>query len=121
MEMLERRIEYFSILLNTEEKLSGVGAFPGTGDEMYDETVFELINNQDSIIYVGEFANLFYQLTHITNYGTMEEVQGTLTKIGIGATMEADEYRPVYYSPYGIYYLWMENYQYLPANMQTGN
>ena len=120
MDMLKRRIAYFELLLNTEAALSGT-EFP-TGGEDYDAEIDELIKKADkgSIIYKGDFINLFYQLTHITNYGTMEDVKGELTAIGSGIAADREEYRAVSYSPYGIYYLWMEAYQYLPANMQSG-
>ena len=118
METLKKRVEYFSMLLNTEEK-SEEKDFPVYGDKMYDETIDALINDETSLIYKGGFENLFYQLTHITNHGTMEDVKGELSKIGNGDTKEADEYRPIFYSPYGIYYLWMEALQYLPAGMAT--
>ncbi|MBE6698790.1 MAG: hypothetical protein E7584_00900 [Ruminococcaceae bacterium] len=118
MEILKNRVEYLSILLNTEAKPEG-SEFPLNGDEMYDETIDALIKDETSIIYKGGFDNLFYQLTHITNHGTMEDVKGELSKIGNGDTKEADEYRPIFYSPYGIYYLWMEALQYLPAGMAT--
>ena len=122
MEMLERRVAYLSLLLNTEKQLSGVINFPSETDtEAFDKEIDDLIRLRDnpSIFCYTNFGELFYQLTHITNYGTMEEVKEGLSKIGSGATKEADEYRPIFYSPYGIYYLWMEAYQYLPANMQT--
>ena len=128
MEIFENRVKYFSILLSTEKKLEEKD-FPVFGDEMYDETMAALISNSEltgennidpkRLIYKGEFENLFYQLTHITNYGTMEDVKGELTKIAYGNTKEADEYRPIFYSPYGIYYKWMEALQYLPAGVST--
>ena len=118
MDALEKRVAYFQLLLNTEAALSGT-EFP-TGGEEYDAKIDALIKDNSSIIYKGDFINLFYQLTHITNYGTMEDVKGELTAIGSGVAADREEYRAVSYSPYGIYYLWMEAYQYLPANMQTG-
>ena len=121
IEMLEKRVAYFSLILNTEEELFRTGSFPTSSDEMYDATVDALIKDTKSIIYYGNFGELFYQLTHATNYGTMEDVKGELTALSSGLEVDREEYRPVYYSPYGIYYLWMEAYQYLPANMQTGN
>lgn len=122
MEMLKKRVAYLSLLLNTEKQLSGVNNFPSATDtEAFDKEIDDLIRIKDnaSVFYNGNFSELFYQLTHMTNYGTMEEVKEGLSKIGVGTTKEADEYRPIFYSPYGIYYLWMEAYQYLPANMQT--
>ena len=76
MEMLEKRVAYFSLILNTEEELFRTGKFPTSSDEMYDATIDELIKDSESIIYYGNFGELFYQLTHLTNYGTMEEVKG---------------------------------------------
>jgi hypothetical protein len=122
MEMLKKRVAYLSLLLNTEKQLSGVNNFPSATDtEAFDKEIDDLIRIKDnaSVFYNGNFSELFYQLTHMTNYGTMEEVREGLSKIGGGTTKEADECRPIFYSPYGIYYLWMEAYQYLPANMQT--
>ena len=119
MEKLEKRIAYFSLILNTEEELVRTGSFPTASDEMYDATMDALIKDAESIIYYGDFGEIFYQLTHATNYGTMEDVKGELTALNSGLAADREEYRPVYYSPYGIYYLWMEAYQYLPANMQT--
>ena len=118
IEELEKRIAYFSLLLNTEAELSGT-EFPTSTSVEYDAAIDKEIKDATSIIYKGDFTNLFYQLTHITNYGTMEDVKGELTAINKGVEVDREEYRPVLYSPYGIYYLWMENYQYLPANMQT--
>ena len=128
MEIFENRVKYFSILLSTEKKREEKD-FPVKGDEMYDEIMDALIRNSEltgennidpkRLIYKGEFENLFYQLAHITNYGTMEDVKGELTKIGTGASKAADEYRPIFYSPYGIYYKWMEALQYLPAGVST--
>jgi uncharacterized protein YacL (UPF0231 family) len=121
MEKLEKRVAYFSLILNTKEELVRTNKFPTSSDEKYDEVVDTLIRDDESIIYYGNFGELFYQLTHLTNYGTMEDVNGELTALSGGLEVDREEYRPVYYSPYGIYYLWMEAYQYLPANMQTGN
>ena len=121
MEKLEKRVAYFSLILNTEEELFRTGSFPTSSDEMYDATVDALIKDTKSIIYYGNFGELFYQLTHLTNYGTMEDVNGELTALSGGLEVDREEYRPVYYSPYGIYYLWMEAYGYLPANMKPAN
>ena len=116
MEALKEMVGHLSKVLNTEERLFNLYTdFPGLQDGAFKNVV----TNKDSLIYEGNFEELFYKLTHITNYGTMEEVQGELTRIGTPQDIDYDEYRPIFYSPYGIYYLWMEAYQYLPASMQT--
>ena len=116
IEQLKEMIGYLSKILNTEEKLFNLYTdFPGLQDGAFKDAV----TNKDSLIYEANFAELFYKLTHITNYGTMEEVEGKLSRIGTPKDVDYHEYRPIFYSPYGIYYLWLEAYQYLPANMQT--
>ena len=115
MEELETMVGYLSILLNTEKELMSLFKdFPANLDEAFEAVV----KDPTSILYEKNFTELFYRLTHITNYGTMEEVTGNLPQIATGGAIDAGEYRPIFYSPYGIYYLWMEAYQYLPANMQ---
>ena len=117
---LEKMVGYLSLLFNTEDELVSLYKnYPeldvNSPADRVDEKFLSFVNNPDSIVYKDNFKELFYQLTHITNYGTMEEVLGNLLTI-----LEIkDEYRPIFYSPYGIYYLWMEAYQYLPADMQT--
>ena len=118
-EELTKMVEYLGLLFNTEEELVTLYKdFPEPNQNdplrgVYDAFV-EVVGNPDSIVSEKNFKELFYQLTHITNYGTMEEVTGTLYTV----SEIKDEYRPIIYSPYGIYYLWMEAYQYLPADMK---
>ena len=107
---------YLSILLNTEKELFNLFSdFPANLDETFESVA----KDPNSIIYEKNFKELFYQLTHITNHGTMQDVTGELPSIASGGAVDAGEYRPIFYSPYGIYYLWMEAYQYLPANVQS--
>ena len=127
MDELESMAKCLGILLNTEEELIKLSKFPAENErpKAFNDLVSKDIRSIEkdgekvSIIHNSNFGELFYQLTHITNYGTMQDVIGDLSQIGSGESAEADEYRPIFYSPYGIYYLWMEAYQYLPANMQT--
>ena len=112
-EELERMLKYLSVLLNTEEEL--ISLYKNYPDRDLNDPVYKAFEAavKQSLIQ-EDFKTLFYQLTHITNYGTIEEILEYLPSI-IEVT---DEYRPIYYSPYGIYYLWMQAYGYLPANMQ---
>ena len=116
---LKQMVKYLSRLLNTEKELISVHSnFPEINKNNpaagVDANFMKFVADPDSIVYEKNFKELFYQLTHITNHGTMEEVLGSLRMV-----LEIkDEYRPIFYSPYGIYYLWMEAYQYLPTNMQ---
>jgi hypothetical protein len=113
-EELERMLNYLSVLLNTEEEL--ISLYKNYPDRDLTDPVYKAFEKavKQSVI-KEDFKTLFYQLTHITNYGTVEEILGYLPSV-IEIT---DEYRPIFYSPYGIYYLWMQAYGYLPANMQT--
>ena len=118
-EELTKMVEYLSLLFNTEEELVSLYKNypePNVNDPLrgvYDEFV-KIVDDPTSIVGEDNFKELFYQLTHITYYGTMDSITGTPYTI----SEIKDEYRPVIYSPYGIYYLWMEAYQYLPADMQ---
>lgn len=112
-EELERMIGYLKVLLNTEEELVSLYKnFPNgdPNDPIYQ--AFETAVKGDFI--KQDFKTLFYQLTCITNYGTIEDIKGQIW--GIGEIL--DEYHPLLYSPYGMYYLWMEACGYLPANMK---
>ena len=111
---LERMLSYLSVLLNTEEEL--VSLYKNFPDRDLNDPVYQAFANVVKNSVIGEdFNTLFYQLTHITSKGTMEEILEYLPSI-----IEIfDEYHPMFYSPYGIYYLWMEAYGYLPASMQV--
>ena len=112
-EELERMIGYLKVLLNTEHELISFSRdFP---DRDVNDPVYQAFESAVRNSLINEdFIVLFYQLTHITNFGTMEEILKAMP--GIGEIK--DEYHPMFYSPYGIYYLWMEAYGYLPASMQ---
>ena len=112
-EEFERMLGYLKVLFNTEEEV--VSLYKSFPDRDLKDPVYIAFENAVKNSFIQEnFQLLFYNLTHITNYGTAEDVQGTLLIV-----LEIkDEYRPVFYSPYGIYYLWMEAYQYLPTNMK---
>ena len=122
-EELEAMVEYLSLLFNTEEELVSLYKnFPEVSDNdpmrsVYDSFV-KVVGDTNSTVSEKKFKELFYQLKHITKYSTMEEVLGGIQKIPEMAEFEYEEFRPVSYSPYGIYYLWMEAYQYLPADMK---
>jgi len=111
---LERMLDYLSVLLNTEEEL--VSLYKNFPDRDTNDYIYKLFEGavKGSLI-KEDFRSLYYQLSHITNHGTMEEVLGVLWRV---SEIE-DEYMPLFYSPFGIYYLWMEAYQYLPADMQV--
>ncbi len=121
---LKKMVEYLSILFNTEEALVTVYKnYPEINENNpaagVDERFVAVVKkNSGTIVSENNFQELFYQLTHITNYGTMEEVKGGISGIDEMKEYEYDEFRPAFYSPYGIYYLWMKEYQYLPADMQ---
>ena len=116
-------VEYLGKLFNTEEQLISLYRdFPevSKNDPMrvvYDAFV-KVVGDTNSIVSEKKFDELFYQITHITNYGTMEEVLGSIQKITEMREIKYEEFRPLGYSPFGIYYLWMEAYQYLPSNMK---
>ncbi len=112
-EELERMLGYLSVLLNTEEEL--ISLYKNFPDRDLNDPIYQAFEKavKESVIQ-EDFKTLFYQLTHITNYGTIEEILEYLPNI-IEIT---DEYRPLFYSPYGIYYLWMQAYGYLPSNLQ---
>ena len=126
-EELERMLGYLGTLLNTKEEL--ISLYKNFPEEsytyeqidndplyyVYSDMFAVVVKDSNSIVSEKNFGELFYDLTHITNYGTMEEVLEYLP----GIVVVSDEYRPIFYSPYGIYYLWMEAYGYLPANMKT--
>ncbi len=111
---LERMLGYLSVLLNTEEEL--ISLYKNFPDRDLNDRVYKAFEAavKGSLIQ-QDFKTLFYQLTHITNYGTIEEILEYLPNV----IEISDEYRPIFYSPYGIYYLWMEAYGYLPANMKS--
>ena len=118
-EELEKMLGYVSLLLNSDEQLVSVYRnFPAEDkdDPLYHvyEAFLSVVKDEHSAVYEKKFGELFYQITHITNYGTMQDVKEELS----GIPEIVDEYRPLFYSPYGIYYLWMEAYQYLPADMK---
>ena len=121
---LKTMVGYLSVLLNTEEELVSVYKnFPEINENNpepgVDARFIAVVKkNTNTLVCENNFKNLFYQLTHITNYGTSEEVLEGLTMIPEMNEYKYNEFRPLYYSPYGIYYLWMEAYQYLPANMK---
>ena len=121
---LKKMVGYLATLLNTEEKLVTVYKnYPEINENNpapgVDASFIAVVKkNSGTIVSEENFEELFYQLTHITNYGTMEDVKEGLTRINEMKEAKNDEFRPAFYSPYGIYYLWMEAYQYLPADMQ---
>ena len=106
---LEKMLQDLSILFNTESVLVSVSKdIPDCNAALSNE-----IEKADGLIR-RDFEMFFYKLTNITNYGTMDEVLGSPRSI-----IEIDdEYRPAFYSPYGMYYLWMEACGYLPADMK---
>ena len=121
---LKKMVEYLSLLFNTEEALVSLYKnYPEINENNPEAGVDERFvavvkKTADTIVCEKNFKELFYQLTHITNYITMEEVISGIQKLPEMAEHQYDEFRPSLYSPYGIYYLWMEAYQYLPADMK---
>ena len=109
-EELEKMVSDLSVILNTEEEyVSLYKALPDCNAKL--KKFFEDPNG----LIKNNMRTLFYQLGHITNYNTMDQVAA----YGLTANEVGEKIRQVYfYSPYGIYYLWMEAYQYLPADMQ---
>ena len=106
---LEKMLNDLSILFNTEKALVSVSKdIPNCN-----AALSNAIEDMNGLIR-RDFEMFFYKLTNITNYGTMDEVLGDPRSI----IEIKDEYRPAFYSPYGIYYLWMEACGYLPANMK---
>ena len=123
-EELKKMVGHLGLLFNTEEKLVnlyssyGIDVSKMNDADNVDKNFVAVTNDPNSIVYEKNFGELFYQLTHITNYGTTEEVIGTPSAISQMAIYQYNEFRSLAYSPFGIYYLWMEAYQYLPADMQ---
>lgn len=111
IEELERMVKYLGLLLNTEEEL--VSLYKNFPDRDFSDPVYIAFQNAVTGTLIKEdFKTLFYQLTCITNYGTSEDIYGQIW----GISEIKDEYHPLLYSPYGMYYLWMEAYKYLPTN-----
>ena len=108
---LEQMVKDLSVLMNTEEEyLSLYKALPNCNAKL--KKFFE---DQNGLV-KNNMRTFFYQLGHITNYNTMDQV----AEYGLVATEVGEKIRQVYfYSPYGIYYLWMQEYQYLPTSMQN--
>ena len=105
---MEKMLQDLSVVFSTENEFS-LNNLPDCNTALKNA-----LTDSEGLIR-GDYALLFYRLTNITNYGTMDELQGYVTAI-----LEIpDEYRPAFYSPFGIYYLWMKAYEYLPTNMQT--
>lgn len=107
---LEKMVSDLSVLLNTEEEFTTLEkALPDCNTKLKN-----FVKDSNGLI-KGNMRTLFYQLGHITNYSTMDKV----AEYGLVANEVGEKIRQVYfYSPYGIYYLWMEAYQYLPADMK---
>ena len=108
---LEQMVSDLSVLMNTEEEyVSLYKALPNCNTKL--KKFFE---DQNGLI-KNNMRTFFYQLGHITNYNTMDQV----AEYGLVANEVGEKTRQVYfYSPYGIYYLWMQEYQYLPTSMQN--
>ena len=101
---LEKMVSDLGVVLNTEEELISLTKnLPDCNAGLK-----KVVMDANGLI-KGNMKTLFYQISHITNYATMDEV----VEYGLSAS-EVSEDRVLYYSPYGIYYLWMEAYQYLP-------
>ena len=111
---LEQMVKDLGVLLNTEQEyLSLAKALPNCQKE--NPTLKKYVEDSNGLIQ-GKLKQLFYQLGHITNYNTMDQVAEYI----LPATEVGERIRQVYfYSPYGIYYLWMQEYQYLPTSMQN--
>lgn len=103
---LEKMVNDLAFVLNTEEAIT-------FQDDAYKQCNDKLKNTLKNGLVQNNFSQLFYQLGHITNYETMDKISAT----GLSAS-EVKEARVLFYSPYGIYYLWMEAYEYLPADMK---
>ena len=111
---LEQMVKDLGVLLNTEQEyLSLAKALPNCQKE--NPALKKYVEDSNGLIQ-GKLKQLFYQLGHITNYNTMDQVAEYI----LPATEVGERIRQVYfYSPYGIYYLWMQEYQYLPTSMQN--
>jgi hypothetical protein len=107
---LEKMVSDLSVLLNTKEEFTTLEkALPNCNTKLKN-----FVKDTNGLI-KGNMRTLFYQLGHITNYSTMDQVAA----YGLTANEVGEKNRQVFfYSPYGIYYLWMEAYQYLPSDMQ---
>jgi hypothetical protein len=107
---LEKMVSDLSVLLNTKEEFTTLEkALPNCNTKLKN-----FVRDTNGLI-KGNMRTLFYQLGHITNYSTMDQVAA----YGLTANEVGEKNRQVFfYSPYGIYYLWMEAYQYLPSDMQ---
>ncbi len=104
-EELEAVVADFAILLSTEK-------LPSNGD-LNSELVKAYVADADGMVH-GDLQTLYYQIRHITNYQKMDEV---LKAENSGWTSEKinGETKVYYYSPFGIYYQWLQEYSYMPA------
>lgn len=95
----------FAILLSTETLPSN--------SAWNSELVKAYVADENGMIN-GDLKTLYYQVRHMTNYQTMDEV---LKAEDSGWTPDKinGETKVYYYSPFGIYYLWLQEYSYLPA------
>ncbi|MBQ8310856.1 MAG: hypothetical protein IJX80_07590 [Clostridia bacterium] len=63
-----------------------------------------------------DYATLYYQVRHIINRDPMNEVEKNANESWTEESLKGiREKRIYYYSPFGIYYQWLNEYAYLPA------
>ncbi len=103
---LEKTVQGLTKLLSPEFQVASSGALGNC------PALKTSVASADGVI-KNDFVTLFYQLQHITNYNKMSEVTGLTEEL-----KDAKETRVCFYSPFGIYYKWMSEYSYLPAEMQ---
>ncbi len=121
---LEQMVKDLGVLLNTEQEYRSLfKALPNCQKE--NPALYKYIKGEIEAMKKSDKDNeaegrylkeIFYQISHVTNYSTMDKVADSI----LTATEVGEKIRQVYfYSPYGIYYLWMEAYGYLPSGTQT--
>ena len=121
---LEQMVKDLGVLLNTEQEYRSLfKALPNCQKE--NPALYKYIKGEIEAMKKSDKDNeaegrylkeIFYQISHVTNYSTMDKVADSI----LTATEVGEKIRQVYfYSPYGIYYLWMEAYGYLPSGTQA--
>lgn len=64
-----------------------------------------------------DFATLYYQVRHIVNVDSMDVVEKAANPEWTAEPLKGIRETPIYYySPFGLYYQWLNEYAYLPAN-----
>ena len=107
-EELEAVVKDLQTLLSTTKQASE--------KSLTTEAVKKLASDKNGVI-GGDYATLYYQVRHIVNSEAMDVVEKTANPEWTAESLKGiREKRIYYYSPFGIYYQWLNEYAYLPAN-----